>query len=377
MTSSVSVHIITRESEERLADVVRSARPHVDEIFIGVDSRSTDATADIARAHADRFEIIRDHDFLHFYERVFDQCRSEWILLLDDDETLSSSWSRGKVAELIESPTVTNYYIPRKWVVPPGDRYVCDVPLYPNFAMRLFRNDRSLLDKKDSVHSQIPIRGPSGFLGELHIVHRNFEIYSREQREAKIAFYRRQSSSAAGAAGEAYYLYEDFGYDTAPMDVEMPPAWGREERADWPYSVDTRITEAPTVVRAGRTYFFLSEIRNRSNRTLVVRPHAYPHPNPEFSCGIHWFGAEGSNAGQAIAGGAFDPIWLPIQPGQTRQILIRAVAPLTCGRYWMRADVFELNAGWFSQRPGVGYQAFRRIEVRPDTGEGAESDRER
>jgi hypothetical protein len=364
MTTSVSALIVTRNSADRLARVLASIRPSVDEIITVLDPRADEATVEIARTLSDRVEpAIPTQDFREIYQPMFDLCRGDWILRVDDDEVLTPEWTRERLLDVLAVPEITNIYIPRPWLVPPGDRYICDLPLYPNFALRLFRNDRSLMGVRETVHAQIPIAGPSAFLSDMQMAHLNFLIYSREEREAKVNSYRPLTSGEPGSAGETYYLYEDYDYQTAPFPRPEPKPLFSAQPVAWPYCIDTRIVDMQPHIRAQRAYMVMVEIRNRSNRRMENPPSAFPHRNPRFSFGIHWYGSDGKTSGASIAGFVSDPLWLPLDPGQTRRTLVRTQAPAVSGRYWVRGDLFEAGTGWMALAPGAGFAEFSDVTV--------------
>jgi hypothetical protein len=362
----VSACIVTIASEDRLERIAQNLRPLVDEIVVVVDSRSVDGTTDIARRVADRVEFVKNENFLSIYFPMFEYCSGSWILRIDDDETLCDMWSRERMDQLINAPNTTNYYLARKWIVTPNDRYICETPLFPNFALRLFRNDRSIAGVPATVHSQLPIAGPSGYPGDLHILHWNLVMYDRASREEKIHRYRRSSPEAAAGAGEEYYLYEDYSYDTMPLSEPRPISWDRDESSDWPYYVDTRIANLPPL-RAGRPCYIAVDVRNRSNRPLQAKAAAHPHPDPNLSYGVHWFGADaGTHTIVRGAEGPFTPIWEPIAINQAGRAIVQVSVPEVVGRYWIRADIFESGVGWFSQLRGSGDLSFKPVEVVPD-----------
>jgi len=86
---SLSLCAIALNEEQFLAGMLDSVAGLVDEIVIGIDSRTTDGTMDIARAHGARVFTFDWHDsFASPLNLALDLARSEWLLRLDADERL-------------------------------------------------------------------------------------------------------------------------------------------------------------------------------------------------------------------------------------------------------------------------------------------------
>src|SRR5579872_6940376 len=77
-----------------LARCLSSVAPFVDRIVIG-DTGSTDATADVARQFgAELLTLPWEDDFARARNRLLDQSRCDWILILDADESLDPAGAR-------------------------------------------------------------------------------------------------------------------------------------------------------------------------------------------------------------------------------------------------------------------------------------------
>ena len=84
----ITLCVITRNSADRIKEMVEKHRPFVSEVLIA-DQSSTDGTWDIAQEVADH-AIQRRHKGTADPDRnwLFQQAKNEWILYLDDDEYL-------------------------------------------------------------------------------------------------------------------------------------------------------------------------------------------------------------------------------------------------------------------------------------------------
>jgi len=86
---SVSLCTIALNEQSMLAGLLASARDVVDEVIIGIDSRTTDHTVAVARAlNCRTFEFDWHDSFAEARNLTIDHARGDWILVLDPDERL-------------------------------------------------------------------------------------------------------------------------------------------------------------------------------------------------------------------------------------------------------------------------------------------------
>ena len=89
--ATISLCMIVRDEEACLARCLESAAPLVDEICI-VDTGSTDCSVEIAERFGARVERAPWNDSFAAARNVsLDMARSDWILVLDADESLDPS----------------------------------------------------------------------------------------------------------------------------------------------------------------------------------------------------------------------------------------------------------------------------------------------
>src|SRR5204863_5339450 len=119
-----------------------------DELVVAVDDSTTDASADVARRFTKKVYSVPHSAYqgrgraedLNPIEWMLPYCSGDWVLRMDQDETLSSLWhDRSYVDNLMGDSAATHYCIPRRMVVPPGDRYIANGAWYPDFQLRLYR----------------------------------------------------------------------------------------------------------------------------------------------------------------------------------------------------------------------------------------------
>lgn len=212
----LSTCIMTMNAAERIQPLLRYVRRFSDEIVVGVDSKTTDSTLAACEGLADELFIIQS-DALTCnagLEALVDRCKGDWILRLDDDEYPEPHFEE-LVGGLMRQSRYTHYKIPRLHLcqVEPM-QWVDDSYLYPDYQMRLFRNDKRLLKFPGAVgHLGIECQGPKGRLNTVNLVHLNLAINPRFKREAKLRTYiERLNGGWVHPVNEHALLFEDFNY---------------------------------------------------------------------------------------------------------------------------------------------------------------------
>ena len=188
---TLTLSITTRDAEQRLGLLLAEAEHYADEIVVGVDQASTDATWEVARSGADRvFGFV--HDGVASPARIagLERARCDWILFLDDDEGMDAAFPELR-DELLGNAGVTHWLLPRKWLTsldPP--EYLHAEPWWPNYSLRLARADASRIWKPREVHSGLRVIGPRGLEPRTSILHYERVDHGAQARAAKLARYR-------------------------------------------------------------------------------------------------------------------------------------------------------------------------------------------
>jgi glycosyltransferase involved in cell wall biosynthesis len=167
----ISVLLLARDEAVRLERLIPSLR-FAREVVVVVDAASQDGTREVAgRLGARVFE--RPLDGFGPQRRFgLEQCREDWVLWLDADETLDERAERA-IAEVLEAPACAVYRIERRtwflgrpirWCGWRGER----IP-------RLFRRTRARLDDAP-VHERVTVDGAMGELAG-RIEHRSYETW--------------------------------------------------------------------------------------------------------------------------------------------------------------------------------------------------------
>jgi glycosyltransferase involved in cell wall biosynthesis len=135
--STLSCCIIARDEESNISGCLTSVS-FAQERLVVVDSRSSDATADIARELGAR---VLEHPYQGNIEQknfALAQAKGEWILSLDADERITESLAREIRALLAAPPAgVDGYEINR--VTYHLGRWIRHGDFYPDWQLRLVR----------------------------------------------------------------------------------------------------------------------------------------------------------------------------------------------------------------------------------------------
>jgi len=206
--ANVSAVILSRDGTSRLERCLDSIA-HYDcgEIVVCVDRMTTDQTMRIARRFTDKVYLLQTAGYIEpSLRKMASLCSNEFILRIDDDEALGGDWHREPVRWMAGFNDITHFFVPRRWIVPPGDQFIADPPWFPDFQMRLFRNDPSLITWPDEIHVPTIVKGRGLIRTDRWIDHYNLVVRSREEREEKCRKYR---TLRPGKHLSQFYLWEE------------------------------------------------------------------------------------------------------------------------------------------------------------------------
>jgi Flp pilus assembly protein TadD len=109
MKPTIEVSMIVKDGGATLARCLKSVSSFADRILVG-DTGSTDESAAIARAFgAEVIAIPWEEDFSRARNRVLQQRKCDWILVLDADEMLDAS-AGARIRSEIERPQVAGFH---------------------------------------------------------------------------------------------------------------------------------------------------------------------------------------------------------------------------------------------------------------------------
>ena len=353
MTNRLTIWTATINGEEKLRRVLPGLRALADQLVVGIDDTTIDNSAAIASEFADtvvscphrcfQFDGMPDH--INPMEYGISYCKGDWILRVDHDETLGPGWGdKDRIERLLSDRVVTNYWIARRWAVPPGDRFISSVPWHPDYQVRLYRNIPSLIRFTKRVHEHTTMLGESHRLTREWLIHWDLVWHTRRQREQKVEFCATRSIYT----GADYYLYEGRQYETLPIDYVSPaaaPAPHKQPLPD-PMACSIEILELPTAMRPGERVFVWLNIRNLSSRALHPGSPGVYAPNAGVS--YHWY--RESDGTPVIYSWDHPRCDLPtrLAPGESAGMYLPVQAPQEPGEYLLQADLVEEGIAWAS-----------------------------
>jgi len=176
MRPLISILLPTFNSAATVRETLESVK-WADEILI-VDSFSTDRTLEIGREYGAR---IIQHEYLNSARQknwAAPQCKNEWVLQIDTDETLEEGSRQEIEAALQSSKTVDAFRLPRKNHV--LGRWVRHAGIYPDYQTRLFRRDQGRWIERE-VHAHVVVPGEVRNL-KRHIMHFGMPNLSKQLR---------------------------------------------------------------------------------------------------------------------------------------------------------------------------------------------------
>ena len=155
----LSVIIITKNEASRLGDCLASVK-FADEIIV-LDGFSTDATAEIARAHGARVYQVADWPgFGQQKNRALALATKPWVLSIDADERVTPEL-QAEIAQTLAQPNYDGYEIARLSEF--CGKQIRHSGWWPDYVLRLFRRDLGTFDDV-LVHEQVVVNGRVGKL---------------------------------------------------------------------------------------------------------------------------------------------------------------------------------------------------------------------
>ncbi len=159
---SLSVAILTYNSEGKIEEVIRSVEGIADEV-VALDSGSRDRTLDILKSYGVKVYYREFDNFVNQKNYLLSLATKDWVLFLDDDEVLTPELA-SSIAEELKSPSYDGYYLNRltnylgRWI-----RHAW----YPDWQLRLAKREKCSWVGSE-VHESLKVKGRIGYLkGEL------------------------------------------------------------------------------------------------------------------------------------------------------------------------------------------------------------------
>jgi hypothetical protein len=339
ITALVPTHHLPEESMAWITE----ARSVFDEVIVLIDQKhATPGT--VARAEKVATQVARNNtDLWNDPDRfsLLGGCNSDWVFILEYDEQLSPAWQQDGWRQVLETTNFTHFWILRRWTVP-GGRYIRDNPWWPDFQLRLFRNNLKGTTFPKRLHDAIYVPGPTACFLNLAIHHHVLWLLSREQREAKAAYYEQLRP---GFGSGHYYLYEDYRPSQAPLPEPTKLDLNREIiRMDKLSSekisdISMKVKTAPREVIVSEMFWLDVEITNATREPLYSCP---PFP---VRLSYHWM-QEATHL-MVVFNGERSGLY-PCAPANTTtpwRMVVRA--PSEPGKYILQTTMVQDGVCWF------------------------------
>lgn len=177
MRPQISILLPTFNSAATVRDTLESIK-WADEILV-VDSFSSDRTLEICREYGAK---VIQHEYINSAKQknwALPQCRHEWVLQIDTDETLEAGL-REEIQEAVASSAenVQAFRLPRKNHV--LGRWMRHAGIYPDYQTRLFRRDSGHWIERE-VHAHVVVPDQTGTL-RRHIIHDGMPTIAKQLR---------------------------------------------------------------------------------------------------------------------------------------------------------------------------------------------------
>jgi hypothetical protein len=369
---ALSICVVTRHCSSRLVSLLARLHPLAAEIVVALDERA-ELQADELTGVANKIVLFPHRDpadsaipWLHA------QCRSDWILNVDDDEVPSSALLH-ELPQLLAAD-VTHWWLPRRWLVRDHQTWLDEPPWVPDYQLRLYRNDPATLRFSDEFHRPVVVSGPAGFarqpLWHLDCLLNSFEY----RREKALAYERaRRGMRVAGLAhNSAFYLPEvrpdaqtarvppeDAEQILAALHDAMPArrlrrgwvrrAERREIDAYWPgepHDPSLWAASLEPIARldslpAGAQHTVAVHVVNQSTRTWYHGAEAAPL----ILVGSRWLDADGN----LVQEGVHTALPADLRPGEGLDVPVHVRAPSRPGRYRLSIDLVHEHVRWFGR----------------------------
>ncbi|ADY74068.1 glycosyl transferase family 2 [Desulfurobacterium thermolithotrophum DSM 11699] len=155
---SLSVGILTFNSERYLKEVLESVKSIADEIVI-LDSGSKDRTIEIAKSFGAKVFFRKFDNFVSQKNYLLSLCKKEWVLFIDDDEVVGNEL-KAEIERVKKEGSFDGYYVNvltnylGRWI-----KYAW----YPDWHLRLAKREKCKWIG-DLVHESLKVDGKLGYL---------------------------------------------------------------------------------------------------------------------------------------------------------------------------------------------------------------------
>ncbi len=193
MAPSITAGIIAANAEHDIAECLESVS-WADERLVILDTRSADATGEIAQRLGARVVPHVFEDFARQRNFGLSIAEGEWVFYIDTDERCTPALAE-EIREATRRGEYEGWWVPRRNII--LGREVRHGGWYPDYQLRLLRRGRAQYDLSRPVHEVVLLQGAAGYLAQplLHYNYRTMAQFRAKQRqyvayEAQIRYQR-------------------------------------------------------------------------------------------------------------------------------------------------------------------------------------------
>ena len=166
----VSVGVLARNNEDIIGPCLDSVQ-WADDLFVILDTRSSDATDSIAEMHGARVVRHPFEDFARQREFGLTQHDCDWLFYLDSDERATDALA-AEIRKVVAKNDPVGWWVPRRnFLFGHETRHG---GWYPDYQLRLLKRGHAHYDLERQVHEVVDLDGPAGHLCEP-LLHHNYE----------------------------------------------------------------------------------------------------------------------------------------------------------------------------------------------------------
>ena len=327
-----------------------------DDLVIFIDERrATPGTMGRAQSVASRVESHHSKTWLDSdFAGMARSCEADWIFLIEYDEQLSPEWRQPAWRAILEDCSYTHFWCPRREIVP-GGRYLKCAPWWPDFQLRLFRNNLEGTVFASRLHETIRVPGQGAHFHNLAIHHHVLWLLSRARREEKARFYE---ALRPGTGMGHNYLYEDYRPPQAPIPPPITLNIEREViRMDMLSpgtisKISLSISNVPSEVRASSRFWIDARVTNHAAQPL------YPAPPFPVRLSYHWLAKETGKT--AVFEGERSDLLPGLETNATDVYAMAVLAPPKPGNYILQTTMVQDGVCWFEN---VRRDILREFEI--------------
>jgi hypothetical protein len=337
---TLSICCLTNAPGDRLESILEQLRPVADEVVVGADSRVGDERR---REYASSADIVLPIDFV-FAERhlawLVEQCSSDWVLRVDDDEVPSPALVE-RLPWLV-AQEIEQYWIPRRWLYPEPTHWLDQLPWWPDYHNRLVRRN-SDLRFSGVLHTGAEPVLPARFL-DWPLYHLECILKSRAAREAKAARAEKMrpglTAPGGGPLNDVYYLPEVYACrPPAMVSAEDQAAIAQVTNRDRYAAIITPV-EHDLRFQPGERRAVHFRVHNLSSMQWL--------PRADVRLSYRWVGRAGEGERTLFPA--------PVAPGGTVTVPLTVTAPAKLGSFELEVDLVHEHVRWFER--SVTVQAF-------------------